>query len=61
MATKTAAHRRAEAAAAYNAFIDGCPTRQVLATIGDKWSALLINAHREDIPADAAVVADPAG
>ena len=44
MATKTAAHRRAEAAAAYNAFIDGCPTRQVLATIGDKWSALLINA-----------------
>jgi len=24
-------------------------------------SALLINAHREDIPADAAVVADPAG
>ena len=44
MTTQTAEQRRAAEAAAYNAFMATCPTRQVLATIGDKWSALVVNA-----------------
>ena len=44
MTTQTAEERRAAEAAAYNAFMATCPTRQVLATIGDKWSALVVNA-----------------
>jgi DNA-binding HxlR family transcriptional regulator len=44
MPTMTAEQRRAEAVEAYNAFLAACPTRQVLATIGDKWSGLLVNA-----------------
>src|SRR4051794_29136110 len=42
--TKTAERRRAEAKVAYDAFLATCPTQQVLATVGDKWSALLVNA-----------------
>jgi DNA-binding HxlR family transcriptional regulator len=44
MPTMTAEQRRAQAAAEYNAFLDGCPTRDVLATVGNKWSALVVNA-----------------
>jgi DNA-binding HxlR family transcriptional regulator len=44
VATKTAAQRRAEAKRSYDAFIANCPTRQVLSTIGDKWSSLTVNA-----------------
>ena len=44
MATATAAARRAEQKVVYNAFLANCPTRQVLATIADKWAALVITA-----------------
>ncbi|HEY1488330.1 MAG TPA: helix-turn-helix domain-containing protein [Micromonosporaceae bacterium] len=40
--TITAEARRAEDKVVYNAFMAACPTRQVMATIGDKWSALVI-------------------
>ncbi|MFI5689987.1 winged helix-turn-helix transcriptional regulator [Streptomyces sp. NPDC051636] len=42
--SKTAEERRAEAKIAYNAFVETCPARQVLALIGEKWVALTINA-----------------
>lgn len=44
MATTTAERRRAEAKVQYDAFLAVCPTRMVLSTIGDKWSALLVTA-----------------
>lgn len=44
MATRTAAQRRAEAAAAYDAYIAECPTRQLLDRISDKWVSLVVNA-----------------
>lgn len=44
MPTKTAAQRRSEAKVVYDAFLAVCPTRQVLATVGEKWSALIVNA-----------------
>jgi DNA-binding HxlR family transcriptional regulator len=44
VATKTADQRRAEAKWVYDAYLAKCPTRQVLATIGDKWFSLTINA-----------------
>ena len=44
MATKTADDRREEAKQTYNAYVASCPTRQVMATIGDKWAALLVTA-----------------
>ncbi|MDQ6937465.1 MAG: helix-turn-helix transcriptional regulator [Actinomycetota bacterium] len=44
MTTRSAEVRRAEAKVVYDAFLATCPTRQVLATIGDKWSSLLIAA-----------------
>ena len=37
MATRTAAQRRAEAQAAYDAYLAECPARQLLDRIGDKW------------------------
>lgn len=43
MPTKTAEHRRVEDKIVYDAFMAACPTRHVLSTIGDKWSALLVN------------------
>ena len=42
MTTKTAEQRRAATKIGYDAFFAACPTRQVLATIGDKWSALVV-------------------
>jgi len=42
--TPTAVQRREQDKLAYDAFMASCPTRQVMSTIGDKWSALLVNA-----------------
>lgn len=42
MATMTAAQRRARAKVQYDAFVATCPTRQLLATISDKWTGLLL-------------------
>ena len=44
MPTQTAAQRRDEAKLAYNAFIDACPTRQLLDTLSDKWLCLVLAA-----------------
>jgi DNA-binding HxlR family transcriptional regulator len=44
MATRTAAERRADAAAAYDAYIAECPTRQLLDRISDKWVSLVVSA-----------------
>jgi DNA-binding HxlR family transcriptional regulator len=44
MATRTAAQRRDEEKLAYNAFLDGCPTRQLLNTLSDKWVCLVLAA-----------------
>ncbi|MFI8180702.1 helix-turn-helix transcriptional regulator [Actinacidiphila glaucinigra] len=44
MATTTASERREEARAAYNAFMKGCPTNQLLIRISDKWAGLLMAA-----------------
>ncbi|MEC3918164.1 winged helix-turn-helix transcriptional regulator [Nocardia sp. CDC160] len=44
MATKTAAQQRTEARRAYDAYIQECPTRQLLDRISDKWVSLLLNA-----------------
>lgn len=44
MATTTAAQRRAADKIVYDAFMETCPTRQVMTTIGEKWSSLLVNA-----------------
>lgn len=44
MATTTAAQRRAQAKVEYDAFLDVCPSRQLLARISDKWVALVLAA-----------------
>ena len=44
MPTMTAEQQREQSAFAFNAFMASCPTRQVMATIGDKWAALVVNA-----------------
>ncbi|MDT0393752.1 MULTISPECIES: helix-turn-helix domain-containing protein [Streptomyces] len=50
MSTQTAAQQRAEAKASYNAFMDGCPSRQLLDRISDKWVALILAALGSDGP-----------
>jgi DNA-binding HxlR family transcriptional regulator len=47
MPTMNASQRREQRKMVYNAFLEGCPSRQVLSTIGDKWAALIINALSE--------------
>ncbi|MEW1634549.1 helix-turn-helix domain-containing protein [Streptomyces sp. NPDC093801] len=47
MATQTAAARREDARAAYDAFIKECPTSQLLARISDKWVGLVLSALGE--------------
>jgi DNA-binding HxlR family transcriptional regulator len=42
MTTRTAAERRDEQARTYNVFAAECPTRRVMATVGDKWTALVM-------------------
>jgi DNA-binding HxlR family transcriptional regulator len=44
MPTRTAAQQRARAKAEYNAFLAGCPSRQLLDRISDKWVALILSA-----------------
>ena len=44
MATRTAAQRRAEAKAEYDAFLSACPSRQVLDQISNKWVTLVLSA-----------------
>lgn len=48
MATTTAAQQRAEARAAYDAFLAQCPSRQLLDRIADKWVMLVLAALRSD-------------
>jgi DNA-binding HxlR family transcriptional regulator len=38
----TRAERKAQAAAEYNAFLAGCPSRQLLDRIADKWVVLIL-------------------
>ena len=42
MTTQTAAERREEQKQTYNVFDAECPTRRVMATVGDKWTALVM-------------------
>ncbi|MFI7048685.1 winged helix-turn-helix transcriptional regulator [Streptosporangium sandarakinum] len=44
MATRTAAQRREEARAAYDAYLAACPARELLDTISDRWVSLILNA-----------------
>ncbi|XVU21947.1 winged helix-turn-helix transcriptional regulator [Actinoplanes sp. CA-054009] len=44
MATTTAAQRRAEAKAEYNAFLAVCPSRKLLERISGKWVTLILSA-----------------
>jgi DNA-binding HxlR family transcriptional regulator len=44
MPTMTAAQRRAQTKADYDAFLAGCPSRQLLDRISDKWVALILAA-----------------
>jgi len=42
MPVRTAAQRRREAKIAYNAFLEACPSRQLLETLSDKWVTLVL-------------------
>ncbi|MFC3893714.1 winged helix-turn-helix transcriptional regulator [Lentzea rhizosphaerae] len=42
MATRNAAQQRAQAKVEYNAFLAGCPSRQLLDRISDKWVVLIL-------------------
>lgn len=42
MSTQTAAQRRAEAKNDYNAFLDVCPSRELVARISGKWVTLVL-------------------
>lgn len=44
MTTRTAAQRRAQASADYDAYLAQCPARQLLDRIADKWVSLAVNA-----------------
>ena len=44
MATTTAQQRREQDRVVYDAMLVACPTRQVMETVGGKWSALLVHA-----------------
>jgi DNA-binding HxlR family transcriptional regulator len=48
MATMTAAQKRARAKVEYDAFLAGCPSRQLLDRISDKWVALILAALGSD-------------
>lgn len=43
-----AAERREQARQAYNAYLDTCPSRQLLATLTDKWVVLVMSALAEE-------------
>ncbi|QTE00136.1 winged helix-turn-helix transcriptional regulator [Streptomyces cyanogenus] len=44
MATMTAAQRREQARADYDAFLRSCPTNQLLGRLSDKWVSLVVAA-----------------
>jgi DNA-binding HxlR family transcriptional regulator len=44
MPTMTAAQQRSRERQAYNAFMAGCPSRQVLDALSDKWVTLVLTA-----------------
>jgi len=48
--TTTAAQQRAQAKVDYDAFLAGCPSRQLLDRISDKWVALILAALGSDGP-----------
>jgi DNA-binding HxlR family transcriptional regulator len=48
--TMTAAQERAQAKVNYDAFLAGCPSRQLLDRISDKWVALILAALGSDGP-----------
>jgi DNA-binding HxlR family transcriptional regulator len=50
MPTMTAAQKRAQARVDYDAFLAGCPSRQLLDRISDKWVALILAALGSDGP-----------
>jgi DNA-binding HxlR family transcriptional regulator len=50
MATASAARKRAQAKADYDAFLAVCPSRQLLARISDKWVTLVLAALGSDGP-----------
>ena len=50
MPTMTAAQKRTQAKVEYDAFLAGCPSRQLLARISDKWVALVLAALGGDGP-----------
>jgi DNA-binding HxlR family transcriptional regulator len=50
MPTMTAAQQRAQAKVDYDAFLAGCPSRQLLDRISDKWVALALAALGSDGP-----------
>ncbi|HET9420969.1 MAG TPA: helix-turn-helix domain-containing protein [Nocardioides sp.] len=50
MPTMTAAQKRAQAKVEYDAFLAGCPSRQLLDRISDKWVALILAALGSDGP-----------
>ncbi|WP_227999743.1 winged helix-turn-helix transcriptional regulator [Nocardia australiensis] len=50
MPTYTASQKRAQAHADYDAFLAGCPSRQLFNRISDKWVALILAALGGDGP-----------
>jgi DNA-binding HxlR family transcriptional regulator len=48
MATMTAAQKRAQAKAEYNAFLAACPSHKLLDRISDKWVTLILAALGSD-------------
>jgi DNA-binding HxlR family transcriptional regulator len=50
MPTLTAAQKRAQAQADYDAFLAACPSRQLLDRISDKWVTLILAALGSDGP-----------
>jgi len=50
MPTTTAAQKRAQAKVDYDAFLAGCPSRQLLDRISGKWVALILAALGSDGP-----------
>ena len=50
MPTMTASEKRARAKVEYDAFLAGCPSRQLLDRISDKWVALILAALGGDGP-----------
>ena len=50
MPTMSAAEKRAQAKAEYDAFLAGCPSRQLLDRLSSKWVALVLAALGSDGP-----------